>query len=78
MGEEVFVSENICKLHREVIDTKMEACNGRIDGILEELQEVRQLQKTILYTVIFIAIGVCCTLFGVVVGRGVDFGWLIP
>jgi hypothetical protein len=71
------ISPEICALHREVITTKIAACESRVDGILEELQEVRQLQKTILYTLIFIAIGVICTLAGVVLGRGVDFGWIV-
>lgn len=65
-------------MHRELIDTKMAACNDRVDGILEEIQGVRTLQKNILHTLFFIALGVACTLAGVVLGRGFDFGWLIP
>jgi hypothetical protein len=68
----------MCKLHREVIDTKVAACNQRVDGVLEAVQEVRSLQKTIMITLLVIAIGVGCTLFGVIMGRGIDFGWLIP
>ena len=75
---EDYVSTTTCALHRELIETKLAACNERVDGILMEIQCVRDLQKTILYTLIIIGFGVACTLAGVIVGRGLDFGWLIP
>lgn len=65
-------------MHRELINTKLAACNDRVDGILEEIKGVRELQKNILRTLFFIAVGVACTLAGVVLGRGFDIGWLIP
>jgi hypothetical protein len=68
----------MCSLHREVLNTKMEACDRRVDGILDEIKEVRQLQKNIQWTLLFIAIGVGYTLIGVILGRGFDFGWVIP
>jgi hypothetical protein len=78
MGETGFITPETCKLHRELIDTKLAACNARVDGILEEIKGVRDLQRTILYALIVIGFGVACTLAGVIVGRGLDFGWLIP
>lgn len=78
MGDAEMVSREICTMHRELIDTKLAACDARVDGILKEIQGVRDLQRNILYTLIFIAAGVACTLAGVVLGRGIDFGWLMP
>ena len=78
MTETTSVSPEMCSLHREVIEAKLLACNERVDGILEELKGVRDLQKQILYTLIFLSVGVSLTLFGVLIGRGVDFGWLVP
>jgi len=68
----------MCNLHRELINTKLAACNARVEGILAEIQGVRDLQRMILYALIGIGFGVACTLAGVIVGRGLDFGWLIP
>jgi hypothetical protein len=73
-----YVPRSECILHRELIITKIDASEKRVDGILEEIKEVRQLQKNIQWTLFFIAAGVICTLFGVVMGRGFDFGWIIP
>jgi hypothetical protein len=73
-----YVTTTTCALHRELIETKLEACNARVDGILTEIQGVRDLQRMILYALIAIGFGVACTLAGVIVGRGLDFGWLIP
>lgn len=78
MSDDKYVTGEMCSLHRQVIDTKMDACNQRVDGILEEIQGVRDLQKNILYALMFIAVGVACTLAGVVLGRGFDFGWIMP
>jgi hypothetical protein len=77
MSEE-YITKQICDLHRENLLFRQDSCEKRVDGILEELQEVRQLQKMILYTLIFVAVGTCFTLAGVILGRGVDFGWLVP
>lgn len=79
------VTPDVCKLHREVIDAKIEtlkakddSLDARMERIEDGIDEVRALQKTILYALIGIAFGVVATLFGVVLGRGIDFGWLIP
>ena len=77
------ITPDVCKLHREVIDTKIDALkqkdmtqDTRMQGIEEKIEEVFALQKTILYVIIFVAVGTCLTLLGVILGRGIDFGWL--
>jgi len=83
MTEEI-VKSDVCRLHREVIDAKIEtlkqkdhALDKRMEGIENKIQEVFDLQRTILYVIIFIAVGTILTLIGVLLGRGVDFGWLL-
>jgi hypothetical protein len=68
-----------------LLETKICACNERVDGILDEIKGVRQaqtavmdLQRVILYAIIVVAFGVIFTLAGVIMGRGVDFGWIVP
>ena len=78
MGEPEYTTPEMCNLHREVLNAKIAACDKRIDGILAEIQGVRDLQKQILYVLVAIGFGVAFTLFGVIVGRGFDFGWIIP
>ena len=84
MTEEA-VKTDVCRLHREVIDAKIETLKARDDSLDNRMQriedgieEVRALQKTILYALIGISVGVALTLFGVLLGRGIDLGWLIP
>jgi hypothetical protein len=75
---EEYITPETCALLRKLFDAQLAATNARVDGILEEIQCVRDLQKQILYTLIIIGFGVGFTLFGVLVGRGLDLGWLIP
>ncbi len=77
MTETEYITPELCHLHREVLRVQVEACDKRVDGILEELQTVRELQNSIRNYIIFIAAGVALTLFGVVLGRGFDFGWIL-
>jgi len=78
------VSSDMCKLHRDVIDAKIdslkqrdEALDSRMMRIEMGIEEVRALQKTILYALIGISVGVALTLFGVIIGRGIDFSWIL-
>jgi len=71
------ITPEICRLHRELINEKIASCDARVDGIYEELRAVRDLQVSIRNTMIVIAAGVILTLLGVLLGRGVDFGWII-
>jgi hypothetical protein len=74
MPEDQYVKVEMCKLHRELLDTKVQSCDRRIDGIMNEIVAVRALQENIYKAVILVAIGVGFTLLGVVMGRGIDFG----
>jgi len=85
MGENEYVSPEICRLERKTIETEIEAlkkCDGdleeRMKDIKADIKDVLALQKTLLYAIIFVSIGVALTLFGVLMGRGIDFGWLRP
>jgi hypothetical protein len=85
MGDSESISPSMCALHREVINTKLEmlsgvdaAIEGRMVRIEDGIDEIRQLQKNIYYALIAISIGTVLTLMGVILGRGIDFGWLIP
>ena len=71
------VTPEICNLHRDLINAKIGACDARVDGIMDELRAVRDLQVSIRNTMIVIAAGVILTLLGVVLGRGFDFGWIV-
>ena len=77
MGDTETITPEMCNLHREVLNAKIAASDKRIDGILAEIQGVRDLQKQILYVLVAIGFGVAFTLFGVIVGRGFDFGWIL-
>ena len=76
--EEGYVKSRECDLHRELLNEKMSSTNKRVDGILEEIQEVRMLQRQIYNAIIGVAILAFVTLLGVVIGRGIDLGWLLP
>jgi len=79
------LTPEVCYLHRAVIDAKIEslkqrdeALDSRMMRIEMGIEEVRALQKTILYALVGISVGVALTLFGVIIGRGIDFSWLVP
>ena len=82
---ETYTRIEMCSLHREVINTKLqmmkgvdEAIEDRMVRIEEGIVEIRVLQKNIYYALIGISVGTALTLLGVVLGRGFDFGWIIP
>ena len=77
LNSDDYIPRTECSLHRELVEEKLKATNQRVDGILDEIKGVRELQKNIWYTLIFIAFGVCFTLAGVIMGRGFDFGWIV-
>ena len=83
--DETYIRTEMCNLHREVINTKLEMLKGvdeaieaRMVRIEDGISEIRQLQKSIYYALIGISVGTALTLLGVVLGRGFDFGWLHP
>ena len=78
------ITPEVCRLHRKVVDGKLEvlkvkdeALDTRMKGIEDGIEGVYALQKTILYAIIVVAVGVALTLFGVLLGRGIDFGWIL-
>jgi hypothetical protein len=84
MSEE-FVSPEMCRLRQEVLRVEIAALKERnenmetrMERIEAAIEEVRNLQKTILYAIISLAILGFCTLLGVLVGRGIDLGWFVP
>jgi len=72
------VTSRECILHRELINEKVKSTNVRVDGILEEIQEVRLLQRQIYNTLIAVAVLAFFTLVGVLLGRTIDLGWFLP
>jgi hypothetical protein len=78
MGDPEFVSPEMCSLHREVITTKLEACNERVDGLMEKVDEIITLQRNTIYGIAVIFGTLVLILLGVLLGRSVDFGLLIP
>jgi len=72
------VTSRECGLHRELINEKVKSTNVRVDGILEEIQEVRLLQRQIYNTLIAVAVLAFFTLVGVLLGRTIDLGWFLP
>jgi hypothetical protein len=75
------VTTAMCDLHRQVIDTKIDAmktCDdaleNRMDGIETGIAEVRDLQTKILYAIIGLFGASILTLIGVLLGRAIDFG----
>lgn len=72
------VTSRECSLHRELINEKVKSTNVRVDGILEEIQEVRLLQRQIYNTLIAVAVLAFFTLVGVLLGRTIDLGWFLP
>ena len=78
MTDDQLINNTICNLRHEIITTKIEAVEGRVDGIQACLQEVRDLQTKILYAIIGLFGTSIMILLGVLTGRAIDFGALIP
>ena len=75
------INPDICILKHEIIETKIAALECEINtckegqaGIRDEIREVRDLQKTILYAIIGLFAASILTLIGVLAGRAIDFG----
>lgn len=78
MTNEQSITSEICSLRHEIIETKIHAVEERVDGIQACLQEVRDLQTKILYAIIGLFGTSIMILIGVIAGRAIDFGALIP
>ena len=75
------ITHDVCCLHREVIDGKIEllkqkdaAQDERIGGMESKLDQVYDLQRLMFLGIIGILITSILVLIGVIIGRGVDFG----
>lgn len=84
MSEE-YVSPEMCLLRQKVLQVEIDALKERNDSmetrmerIEAAIEEVRNLQKTILYAIISLVILGFFTLLGVLLGRGIDLGWFVP
>jgi len=74
MGDSEGVSHEVCGMRREILDCRIEVVEREVEGMRGDLKEVRDLQKQILYAIIGIFGTLVVTLFGVLMGRAVDFG----
>lgn len=89
--EQDFVTPGMCEMHHKVmegqlellrqkdktLEDKMTGVERRIDTIDEKMDELLRAQQDFTKYIIWIAVGVSLTLFGVITGRVVDFGWLL-
>jgi predicted AAA+ superfamily ATPase len=83
--DEELITAKMCELHREVIEAKLSITDKRIDNIMDELKDVKDeirglsnIQRNMYYAVIFVAIASVLILIGVLLGRGIDLGLLLP
>jgi hypothetical protein len=81
MMAETPYNQDVCIMRHEVVDTKIASLECEIGtvkehqaGLHEDIKEVRDLQKQILYAIIGLFGASVLTLIGVLVGRGIDFG----
>jgi len=77
LTSEEYVPRNECILHRQVIDTKLTANEKRIDGLETKIDEVLNMQRNTLISIVSILIVLILILIGVLIGRGVDFGMFL-
>jgi hypothetical protein len=72
------VPQEVCILRHEIVDTKIEAVEKRMDGVEGIIAEVRDLQIKILYAIIGLFGASILTLIGVLAGRAIDFRMFFP
>lgn len=89
--EDDYVTPGMCEMHHKVmegqlellrqkdksLEEKMTGVEKRIDTIDEKMDELLKAQQDFNKYLIWIAAGVALTLFGVLTGRALDFGWLL-
>ena len=78
MGDSEGVSSEICAARRELLVSRISVCEEEVHGMRDDLKEVRDLQKQILYAIIGLFGASVLTLIGVVAGRAIDFKVLFP
>lgn len=72
------VPQEVCILRHEIVDTKIDAVEKRMDGVEGIIAEVRDLQIKILYAIIGLFGASILTLIGVLAGRAIDFRMFFP
>jgi hypothetical protein len=84
MAEE-YVTNEVCELRGKIYTSKLEALECEIStvkehqaGLREDIKEVRDLQKQILYAIIGLFGASVLTLIGVITGRAIDFRVFFP
>lgn len=85
MAPDEYVTNEVCELRGRIYTGKLENLECEIStvkehqtGLREDIKEVRDLQKQILYAIIGLFGASVLTLIGVVLGRGIDFGVFFP
>lgn len=78
------VTSEVCDLRGKIFDGKLSTLEGEIAtikeqqrGLREDIKEVRDLQKTILYAIIGLFGTSITILIGVIAGRVIDFGMFL-
>lgn len=77
MGDSEYVPRAECALHRELVHTKLDANERRIDNIENKLDQMITMQKNTLISIVSILVVCLLILIGVLIGRGVDFGMVL-
>lgn len=91
MEDKEYVTPKDCELHHKLIEAQMETLRQKddfldermtgietrlttIDGKMDKVVALMESQKNY---IIWLLVGIVLTGAGVLLGRGVDFGWLI-
>lgn len=85
MSETEFVTKDLCTAHREVIDREVDTLKvrdlqieGRVNILGDKIDQILALQTATYHALIYLAVAVIIILVGVLLGRGFDFGILLP
>jgi hypothetical protein len=78
MGDFEGVNSEVCAARRELLASRISTCEEEVHGMRDDLKEVRDLQKQILYAIIGLFGASVLTLIGVLAGRAIDFKVFFP
>lgn len=85
MAPDEYVTSEVCELRGKIYTGKLEALECEIGtvkehqaGLREDIKEVRDLQKQILYSIIGVGFTCILILIGVLAGRAIDFKVFFP
>ena len=88
---EDFVTPQMCEMHHKIIEAQLEVLRQkdkaleekiggiekRLDAMDAKIDQMLRLQSDIYKFLIWLTVGIICTLIGVLAGRAIDFGWLV-